>query len=78
MSIPRDLVRDAQYMTVAEKTRIYRIVSAAAVQRYVMVGSAPRDVSIDLDKVRAEMPSAYAAVMAVYDTRMAELSTRAT
>jgi hypothetical protein len=78
MSLPSNLVRDAQYMTVADKTRMYRIVSAAAVARYVLVGSAPGDVSIDLDKVRAEMPAAYAGVMAIYDARMAELSTKAT
>ena len=77
MSIPSDLVRDAEYMTIAEKTRMYRIVSKAAVARYVLMGSAPGDVSIDLDKVRTEMPKAYADILAVYDTRMAELSTKA-
>lgn len=72
-----DLMRNVECLGPGEKRQIYDIVTAAAVARYVLRGSTPGDVSIDLDRVRAEMPAAYDAVIAVYTTRMAILSTKA-
>ena len=77
MSNASDLMRNADVLGSREMQAIYNIVASAAVARYVLKGSAPGDVSVDLDKVRAEMPAAFEAALAVYRARMAELSTKA-
>ena len=76
MSNASDLMRNAEVLSSKEMQAIYNIVAAAAVARYVHKGSAPGDVSVDLDKIRADMPAAFEAVLAVYRARLALLSTK--
>ncbi len=73
----RDLIRDVECLGKAEKQAILRIVCDAAIDRYLRKSSLPGgDVSVDLDKVRADMPAAYEEVLAVYRARMAALNER--
>lgn len=76
MANASDLMRNAAVLDAEAMQSIYDIIKAAAVARYVLRGSAPGDVSVNLDKVRAEMPAAFEAILAVYAARLALLSTK--
>jgi hypothetical protein len=76
MSNASELMRNAAVLDAEAMQAIYDIIKAAAVARYVLKGSAPGDVSVDLDRVRAEMPTAFEAILAVYAARLALLSTK--
>jgi hypothetical protein len=71
-----ELMRNAAVLDAEAMQEIYDIVKAAAVAKYVLRGSAPGDVSVNLDRVRAEMPTAFEAILAVYAARLALLSTK--
>lgn len=72
----RDIIRDAYCLGRSEKNAILRIVCESAIARYILKGSMPGgDVSVDLDRLRAEMPATYEEVIAIYRARMASLNT---
>jgi hypothetical protein len=76
MSNASELMRNAAVLDAEAMQAIYDIIKAAAVARYVLKGSAPGDVSVDLDTVRTDLPAAFEAVLAVYRARLALLSTK--
>jgi hypothetical protein len=72
----RLILSSASALTEADRIEILKMVSTAARERYVLPSMTPNgDLSVDLDRVRADLPHVFERIVKIVEARIAVLNT---